>query len=505
MRLGALDIGFGLAATLACCYAVPARGRWAVLLAASVAFVAIEDLPHLPVLALLIASTFVAGRALERAEGARARRALLLAGLAPLAIGLVAFRAAATFSIALPLGLSFYTLRLAGYLADLFRGAAPAERHAGRFALFGAFFPELPAGPIERGKALLPQLAAPPDLRYESIASGAKLFAWGLFKKIVVADRLRAFVGAVYDNPAGGWDGAAYAAATLYFAIQIYCDFSGYSDMAIGAGEMFGLRLAKNFDRPYQAKTIAEFWTRWHVSFSTWLRDYVFLPLVYRAGRLVDRACSPAPRVLARRQEEAAYAFAALTTMGLCGVWHGTAWHYVAWGLVMGAFMVVSVITRKARGRAARRIYAGSLRPLRDPARTAMTFALVCVSWVFFRAGSVGGALEMLAAMPGGMAGWLRGAGRAAAAFISGGPAAARLEALAAPIRLGQHPFDLAVALAGIALLLAVEQLQRRRGSVRGLLGERPAFLRWPVYAALVLAILALRVPAASGFIYAGF
>jgi len=495
MSLGSVAFALVLLPTLLLYYALPAARRWLSLLAGTIACCLVFDLVHLPVLLLLTLGAYLAAVALEHIDGRRSRRLVLLAILVFLAAVLIGFRAAAFVrpgSFAVPLGLSFVTLRLAGYVVDVFRRAIPAERHAGKFSAFASFFPELASGPIERGSGLLPQLGAPPGLQYEAIASGSKLFAWGLFKKIVVADRLALFVNAVYGN-VGGYDGAAYAVATVLFAVQLYCDFSGYTDMAIGVGRMFGLRLARNFDRPYEAKTIAEFWTRWHISFSTWLRDYIFLPLVYRSDRLLDGRL---PNGI--DPTKAAYALASMTTMALCGLWHGASWNYLLWGQALGAFMVGSVLTRKWRARVGRRVWAGKLRALRDPARTAMTFCLVCVSWVFFRANSVGDALQMLVAIPAGVASY---AGLLAWAVATGAVGSADLTR---PLLLGQTRFDLFVALAAVSLLILVERLQAR-GNVRLLVFSRPAWVRWPLYAAFVFVMLVLRATGGGGFIYAGF
>jgi hypothetical protein len=277
------------------------------------------------------------------------------------------------------------------------------------------------------------------------------------------------------------------------FAVQLYCDFSGYTDMAIGVGRMFGLRLAKNFDRPYGAKTIAEFWTRWHISFSTWLRDYIFLPLVYRSDRFLDGRL---PKGI--DATKTAYALASLTTMALCGLWHGASWNYLLWGQTLGVFMVGSVLTRKWRARVARRVYGGKRRALRDPARTAVTFCLVCVSWVFFRANSISDALHVFGAIPAGV-------GSYAMAVVRGVITGVPLDnQLVEPLLLGQTPFDLLVAIAAVSVLFFVERMQAR-GSVTVLVGARPAWVRWPLYAAFVFAMLVLRATGGTRFIYAGF
>jgi alginate O-acetyltransferase complex protein AlgI len=497
VQFNSLTFGLFLLPALVFYYVTPRPYRWVPLLVASYVFYAVTDSTGIAVLIGLTLSSYGIARALSQAKTPANRRRLLWLGLALILLALVGFRSLTALvpgpgAFAVPLGLSFFTLRLAGYLIDVARNTTGAERHLGAFSLYVAVFPELPAGPIERAGSLLPQLQTPADLRYERITSGVKLFAWGLLKKVVIADRLRLFVDAVYDAP-GAFDGAAYAVATLFFAFQIYGDFSGYSDMAIGLGEMFGLRFAKNFDRPYSAKSIAEFWTRWHISFSSWLRDYVFLPLVYKTSRAVEGRL---PRAIS--EEKLSYGVAAVTTMALCGAWHGATLNYVTWGVVVGAYMVSSVLTRKIRARIAKRLYGRQRRRLHDAVRIATTFLLVNVSWVFFRSNSLGDAAHMIASIPGGVVSYCL---RAFSGLAAGSVAEA---GLTAPFRLGQSGFDLLLAVAGVIVLLAVEWLQTR-GSVREFVGACPLWVRWPLYVTLVLAIVVFRAPAGTKFIYAGF
>jgi alginate O-acetyltransferase complex protein AlgI len=478
-------------------YFAPRPYRWLPLLIASYLFYAATDALHIGILIGLTLFSYWVARKLEEAKTAQLRRSLLWTGLVPILIALVGFRCLALFLpgsklFSIPLGLSFFALRLASYLVDVFNNRANAERHVGTFSLYVAVFPELPAGPIDRAGALLPQLKSPSDFRYREFTSGVKLFAWGLFKKVVIADRLRLFVSAAYDST-GPVDGAAYCVATVLFAFQIYCDFSGYSDMAIGLGEMFGLKFAKNFDRPYLSRSVSEFWTRWHISFSSWLRDYVFLPLMYKAGRVLDGRMHRVVSV-----EKLGYAVAAITTMALAGLWHGAALHYVAWGVIVAVYMVVSVLTRKLRARLVRVLYGRKRRRVHDAVKVAMTFFLVNVSWVFFRANSLGDAVRILGSIPGGVVSYL--------SRILNGLAGGRLVGtdLAAPLLLGQGGFNALLAVVGLLLLLCVELLQQR-GSVRQLIGAFPIWVRWPLYVTLVLAIIVFRAPAGTKFIYAGF
>ena len=183
-----------------------------------------------------------------------------------------------TATVLLPVGISFYTFQTLSYTIDVYRGQLEPERHLGRFALYVAFFPQLVAGPIERAARLLPQIDLAKRLDWDRVRSGGQLFLWGLFKKVVIADRVSIYVDSVYGN-LDFHNPSSYWLATYLFAIQIYCDFSGYSDMAIGSARILGFDLMENFRRPYFSTSMTEFWRRWHISLSTWLRDYLYIPL----------------------------------------------------------------------------------------------------------------------------------------------------------------------------------------------------------------------------------
>jgi len=497
VQFNSLTFALFLLPALLSYYVAPRSYRWLPLLIASYLFYAATDALRIWILIGLTIFSYWLAPKIEHAKTPELRRGLLWTGLVPILTALVGFRCLGLLlpgseMFSMPLGLSFFALRLASYLFDVFSKATNAERHVGTFSLYVAVFPELPAGPIDRAQALLPQLKSPSDFRYGQFTAGVKLFAWGLFKKIVIADRLRQFVSAAYDST-GAVDGAAYCLATLYFAFQIYCDFSGYSDMAIGLGEMFGLKFAKNFERPYLSGSISEFWTRWHISFSSWLRDYLFLPVMYKTGSALDGRL---PGVIST--DKLGYAVAVVTTMVLAGLWHGAALHYVAWGVVIAGYMVVSVLTKKPRARATKFLYGRKARGVHAAVKVATTFLLVNVSWVFFRANSLGDAVRILGSIPGGVVSYL--------SRILNGLAGARLAGpdLTAPLLLGQGGFNTLLAVLGVLLLLCVELLQQR-GSVRELIGTYPVWIRWPLYVTLVLAIVVFRSRAGTKFIYAGF
>lgn len=275
----------------------------------------------------------------------------------------------------LPVGISFYTFQTIGYTVDVYRRHIKAEPSLPRFLLFVSFFPQLVAGPIERASSLLPELQAKRRLCAENFVSGGKLILWGLFKKIVVADRLAEYVNRVYGEP-NLHNGGTLLLATLFFAFQIYCDFSAYSDIAIGSARMLGIRLMRNFDNPYLAVCISDFWRRWHISLSTWFRDYVYYPM---GGNRVGPM---------------RWGFNIMAVFLISGLWHGANWTFIVWGMIHGLWFLVErgsgwvlIHTRLTKGI-----------PLwtRNVAGGLVTFTVVMAGWVFFRAASVGDAWDIL-------------------------------------------------------------------------------------------------------------
>jgi alginate O-acetyltransferase complex protein AlgI len=364
------------------------RARNLLLLGASVVFYAHWN----PWLVLLVLATaaydYRMARAIEEAPTDGARRARLIAAVAvplgllayfkytnflvalawPLARAFGAPAAPRVFDVVLPLGISFYTFETIAYVVEVYRRRIPAERRVLDYALFLLFFPHLIAGPIVRPAQFLPQLRRSHRLDWSRVELGVRLFVLGMLKKAVVADQLALVVDPVFATP------AAYGSATIWtavvcYAVQIYCDFSGYSDMAIGSAHCLGIALPTNFRMPYFAASPAEFWRRWHVTLSTWLRDYLYIPLGgNRHGTLATY------RNL-------------FVTMLLGGLWHGAAWTFVVWGAYHGALLCVHRVIPWPAWSERR-----SLRPL----AVAATFLLVCVGWVFFRAASLADAGTIL-------------------------------------------------------------------------------------------------------------
>jgi D-alanyl-lipoteichoic acid acyltransferase DltB (MBOAT superfamily) len=266
--------------------------------------------------------------------------------------------------VLLPVGISFFTFQSMSYTIDFYRGQIPRERSFIRFATFVSLFPQLVAGPIERAKELLPQLNQCPSLRRQNIADGLSLFVVGIFKKVALADYLAAYVDPIYATP-DRFDAPALLLATFAFAWQIYFDFSGYTDMARGVARVMGWRLMINFHNPYLATSLGDFWSRWHISLSTWFRDYVYVPL---GGN--------------RRGAWRTYRNLLLTLV-ISGLWHGAAWTYVVWGALHA---IATMATRQAeRSHWYRHRVPKCL-------KQSLVFGFVCFAWIFFRAGDLGDA-----------------------------------------------------------------------------------------------------------------
>ena len=274
-----------------------------------------------------------------------------------------------TLNIILPVGISFYTFQTLSYTIDIYRNQLKPTKNGLAFFSFVAFFPQLVAGPIERASHLLPQFYKTYSFNYKMVKSGLLLMAFGLFKKMVIADRAALYVNEVYNNPLS-YDGIETITATVLFAFQIYCDFSGYSDIAIGAARTMGFDLMKNFDSPYFSKSITEFWRRWHISLSTWFRDYVYIPL---GG--------------SRKGKYRTYYNLFLVFL-VSGLWHGAAITFVIWGAIHGLIIVIEKATSKAKKKVNGFLGLSKNNISNKLLFMCITFLIVDFAWVFFRANS---------------------------------------------------------------------------------------------------------------------
>lgn len=365
------------------------------------------------------------------------------------------------FRLLLPMGISFYTFQTLSYSIDVYRGTIKPEKHFGIFSLYVTFFPQLVAGPIERSDNLLPQFREKHTFDYTLATDGLKLIAWGLFKKVVIADRIAILVNQVYNN-VHDYTGFPLILATIFFAFQIYCDFSGYSDIAIGSAQIMGFRLMENFRRPYYSRSISEFWKRWHISLSTWFKDYVYIPL---GGN----------RVVKWR-----WYYNLFITFLISGLWHGASWTFVAWGAIHGFYHIFSIWTAGIRERIVKAIKLDQLPLFYKCIQIIITFTLVCFGWIFFRANNLSDAIYIITHI-----------------FDNIGTKA--------PLTtLGLDSFQLKVAFASIAFMELVHLIQEKK-SIREFISTKPIWIRWSLYYILILWIILLGSFGSQEFIYFQF
>lgn len=405
-------------AVLVMYFLAPQKWRWVLLLAASYYFYLSWNVELVFLIVFTTAVSYVSALVIEKKRGGTAARLCLCATLV-VSLGVLFFYkyfdflagsvvavanrfgagwAPFSLGLMLPVGISFYTFQTLSYVIDVYRGDLPAERHFGYYALYVSFFPQLVAGPIERPENLLPQLRADHKFNRDDTAAGLRLMLTGFFKKIAVADLCAAYVVPVFSEPERA-NGMSVILAAVLFAFQIYGDFAGYTDIAIGCARVMGIKLMKNFDRPYTAESIKEFWARWHISLSSWFRDYLYIPLGGNRCSKARHLCN------------------LMTVFLVSGLWHGAAWTYVIWGALHGFYQVVGILTKKLRSG----IY-DRLRIDRDSRaarlwRRGVTFVLVTFAWIFFRANSISDIGTLLARLFGA---WTLGGNIATAYGIMG-------------------------------------------------------------------------------------
>lgn len=462
-------------------YLIPGKGQWICLLAASIAFYLLADVRYILFLAFSLATSYGAARCIP-GQSRKKKKAVLAVALV-LNLGCLVFLkyydCAASllgglglslplFRLVMPLGISYYTLTVVGYCIDVYREKIKPERNFLKYALFVSFFPQIVQGPIPRYDHLAKQLVEPHRFEYKNLAHGLQLVLWGLFKKMVIADWCGVAVTTVFDGET--YIGSQVILATFFFTIQLYTDFSGCVDIVRGCAECFGIRLGENFARPYFAMSIQDFWHRWHISLSTWLRDYVYIPLGGSRKGTMRRYLN------------------ILLTFLVSGIWHGVGLQFVAWGLLHGIYQV-----------------AGSLlKPLRDKfidftgtdrttvgyriLQTVLTFGMVAFAWLFFRAPSIEAAVEMLMAIP--------------MNFRSEYLIGNRL------LTIGLDAAHLVMLAAAMLVLLAVSLLQEK-GEIREMLDKQPLLIRWAVYLAGIAIVIVFGYYGPSiepnAFIYAQF
>lgn len=288
------------------------------------------------------------------------------------------------------LGISYIVFQLIAYYSDVFNNKIQPERNFIRFALFISFFPRVLSGPIERGSGLLPQFKEDKKFNINDFVIGLKMFIWGYFAKVVISDRLAVAVNSVFSEPAG-FDSLQVIVSTVFYSFQLYTDFMGYTFMALGSAGMLGYRLTNNFHMPYLAQSVSEFWKRWHLSLSFWLRDYIFLPLSYKIVRFSMKL-----RIQTFKPENISYVISTFLTMLICGLWHGPKWTFVIWGLLHSLFMIVSFLFRNKRKRIIKKLNIKQNNLAYVIYRIFITFFLINFSFVFFRSDNVIQVFEVL-------------------------------------------------------------------------------------------------------------
>lgn len=300
------------------------------------------------------------------------------------------FRSDPVNKMILPIGLSYFIFTLLSYQIEIKRKNIQPEKHFGYFSLYLFFFPKIAQGPIERPQHLIPQLHQSHPFDFTAVGEGLKQLLWGYFKKLVVADRLAIYVNAVYNNNEQH-NGTSLIVATIFFAFQIYADFSGYTDIALGSARLFGFNLTDNFKRPYFATSIKDFWNRWHITLSTWLRDYIFLPIAYLLTNSLKRE-----KYLFISKEKWIYLIAIMITFAICGIWHGVGWTYFIWGTLFGLFLTYSNWTADLSKRFRKRFHIRKTSRYYITYKIVLTFILVLFTWIFFRADSLGEAINII-------------------------------------------------------------------------------------------------------------
>ncbi len=458
-------------------FLLPQAWRWSLLLAASCLFYMAFIPKYILILAMTIVVDYTAAIFIERMPAGGLRRFTLVFSLAVTVAILAFFKyfnflndnvaalvrllhwnyGVASLKIILPIGLSFHTFQSMSYVIEVYRGNQKAERHFGIYALYVMFYPQLVAGPIERPQNLLHQFREPHVFDYDRVTGGLKRMAFGLFKKVVIADALAEVVDQVYNN-LHAYTGFPLLFATVCFAWQIYCDFSGYSDIALGAAQVMGFRLMENFDRPYSARSIGEFWRRWHISLMSWFRDYVYIPMGGNRVGPVRRSWN------------------LLATFLISGLWHGANWTFIAWGALNGMYLVLSSWTGSVREAIVRASGLAEHPRIRHALQVAVTFLLITLAWIFFRANTMDDALYVVSHL---------------------------FDDFLGASRRGRLAFNGSL----VVFILFMEYIHyvHRNGGMSNLFAGRPLLIRWSWYYALVMLTVLFGNYGQQRFIYFQF
>lgn len=460
-------------------WCLPHKYRWILLFAASYYFYMSWNAKYVVLILFTTCISYGSARLLEK-QDSKKKKKIILAGTAVLCLGVFFFFKyfnfisesiigvlnlfsiqinPLTLKLLLPVGISFYTFQTLSYVIDVYKGDVIAEKHFGYYATFISFFPQLVAGPIERTSNLLPQIKAKHEFDYKQATYGLKLMAWGFFKKIVIADTLSKYVSRVYDVPQN-FSGFVLVLATIFFTLQIYCDFSGYSDIAIGTAKLLGINLMTNFKSPYFSQSVKEFWSRWHISLSTWFRDYIYIPL---GGNRIGKVRQIANLMI---------------TFLASGLWHGANWTFVVWGGIHGVAQAIeNLVIPKSRQKSTGIMWC---------IRVLFVFLFASLAWIFFVSNSIGDAGYVITH-------WLIGI-TSPIAYLKQGFAGA-----------GLGKGDLAFLIPTLLLLVVYDYLSLKKDVIT-IISSKKMSLRWVVYVVFVLWMI-ISIPAnnVTEFIYFQF
>jgi alginate O-acetyltransferase complex protein AlgI len=493
MAFNSLEFIYFYIIVLVVYFASQNKYRWIILLSASYIFYMSWNLKYALLLIFTTAVTYCSGILLGQIKYARYKKGILTLSIFGNILMLFIFKyfnfingilydisrymhisyEIQNLNLLLPIGISFYTFQSVGYLIDVYRGTKTPERHFGILALFLSFFPIVLAGPIERSTNLLPQLKKKYDFSYERAVSGTRLVCWGFFKKLVIADRFGIVVDHIYSSPEN-YLGIPLILASLFFIYQLYCDFSGYSDIAIGTARIMGFDLVINFNRPFASKSTAEIWRRWHISLFSWFKNYLYIPIGgNRVGPL-------------------RWIYNILFVFTISGLWHGAAWTYVIWGGLQGVFIVASKLTSNVRKRIYTYLNLYKCKKIHSTFQVLITFALFTFSFIIFRASNLNDAIYIITHLHIGLLDFIL--------HVSDTGYLRSIFGL-----LGVQQEEIVIAAVSVAVLEVVQFIQRDDKPIFHF-GSQPAVLRWLEYYLMVGSILFYgSFNSTQGFIYYQF
>jgi len=456
-------------------YILPRRWRWVWMLISSYVFYSLSDLKYPAVLLICTGISYLAGRIIAKTKEKKLKKIWMLVGVI-LNVGiLILFKyinfffdsintAAAvaglqwTFrgiELLYPVGISFYTFQVISYILDVYSGKVEAEKNFCHFALYVSFFPQLLIGPIERYNHLKPQLLNPKPFEYQKFVDSLVRIGWGIFKKIVIADRLAVVANTVF-SAYQDFNSPKLIVAIIAFSFQIYVDFSAYSDIAIGTANILGIKLVENFKQPYLAKSITDFWRRWHISLNNWLRDYIFIRLNYKHRR--------------NKPRELWMSIDVMITFLVSGLWHGASWTFVIWGALHGLYQTIEILSQKTRDKVVKKLNIDRSTFAHKTFQVLFTFGLVSFAWLFFKANSINEAVHIMKSIIN-----LDGITAEKAWIFKDGS-------------LGLDDKDFWMMTHTLLMLMIVEFVQRKHDLLVEL-NKQPTWFRWAVYYLLFFSI----------------